>query len=77
MAIIGVTTLLTFSCKKPPGEVQTIFPIGELGPAEHFTGKAWHYAMVANDTNYNTLVGNVYFEPGPEATGTGTQPVKS
>ena len=27
-------------------------------------GKAWHTALVANDTVYNTLVGNVYFEPG-------------
>lgn len=41
-----------------------IFPKGEPGPGENFTGKAWNYGLVANDTTYNTLVGNVYFEPG-------------
>ena len=44
--------------------VQAIFPKGNLGPAENFTGKAWNFGLVANDTMYNTLVGNVYFEPG-------------
>ncbi len=43
---------------------QAIFPKGELGPAENFTGKAWNFGLVANDTMYNTVVGNVYFEPG-------------
>lgn len=38
--------------------------MGELGPAKYFTGKAWNYGLVADDTVYNTLVGNVYFEPG-------------
>lgn len=45
-------------------EVQSIFPKGEKGPAENFTGKAWATGLVANDATYNTLVGNVYFEPG-------------
>lgn len=45
-------------------KTQAIFPKGELGPAENFTGKAWNTGLVANDTTYNTLVGNVYFEPG-------------
>lgn len=45
-------------------EVQSIFPKGELGPAENFTGKAWNTGLVANDTMYNTVVGNVYFERG-------------
>jgi quercetin dioxygenase-like cupin family protein len=43
---------------------QAIFPKGELGSAENFTGKAWNIGLVANDTTFNTLVGNVYFEPG-------------
>jgi quercetin dioxygenase-like cupin family protein len=43
---------------------QAIFPKGELGSAENFTGKAWNIGLVANDTVYNTVVGNVYFEPG-------------
>src|SRR3954447_20305749 len=45
-------------------ETQSIFPKGELGPAENFTGKAWNTPLVANDSTYNTVVGNVYFEPG-------------
>ena len=45
-------------------EGQAIFPKGELGPAANFTGKAWAYGLVADDSLYNTLVGNVYFEPG-------------
>jgi quercetin dioxygenase-like cupin family protein len=69
--ITAITSLalLTSSCvenkseNKQP-EVQAIFPKGELGPAENFTGKAWHTALVANDSIYNTLIGNVYFEPG-------------
>jgi quercetin dioxygenase-like cupin family protein len=43
---------------------QAIFPKGQLGPAENFTGKAWNIGLVENDTVYNTVVGNVYFEPG-------------
>jgi len=45
-------------------EPQAIFPKGELGPAEKFTGKAWNIGLVPNDSMYNTVVGNVYFEPG-------------
>jgi quercetin dioxygenase-like cupin family protein len=41
---------------------ETIFPKGELGPATNFTGKAYNFGLVANDSTYNTLVGNVYFE---------------
>ena len=58
------------SCKEQTGmktdktELHAIFPKGEAGPAENFTGKAWNYGLVANDSTYNTLVGNVYFEPG-------------
>ena len=43
---------------------QAIFPKGELGPSENFTGNAWNTALVANDSTYNTVIGNVYFEPG-------------
>ena len=41
---------------------ESIFPKGELGPATNFTGKAYNFGLVANDSTYNTLVGNVYFE---------------
>ena len=66
---IASVALLTTSCKENKSEnketeLQAIFPKGELGPAENFTGNAWNIGLVANDTMYNTLVGNVYFEPG-------------
>ena len=50
--------------KKGENTLQTIFPKGDLGAAENFTGNAWNMGLVANDSIYNTVVGNVYFEPG-------------
>ena len=66
---IASLALLTTSCmenksKKEESELQAIFPKGKLGAAENFTGNAWSTGLVANDTTYNTVVGNVYFEPG-------------
>jgi quercetin dioxygenase-like cupin family protein len=68
--IITFVTFLSVGCKEKSGvntnqgKLEAIFPKGELGPAENFTGNAWASALVANDSIYNTLVGNVYFEPG-------------
>lgn len=45
-------------------ERNAIFPKGEKGAAENFTGNAWAAPLVDNDSIYNTVVGNVYFEPG-------------
>ena len=45
-------------------ELQFVFPKGTLGPSENFTGNAWATPLVASDSIYNTVVGNVYFEPG-------------
>ena len=45
-------------------EPQFIFPKGTLGSVENFTGNAWATPLVASDSIYNTVVGNVYFEPG-------------
>lgn len=45
-------------------ELAEIFPLGNLGPAENFTGKAYNYGLVPADSSLTTLVGNVYFEPG-------------
>ena len=61
--------LLTISCMENKSgtngsELQAIFPKGEKGPAENFTGNAWNTPLVANDSTYNTVIGNVYFEPG-------------
>ena len=50
--------------KKDSTGIQAIFPKGEKGPAENFTGNAWNTGLVPNDTTYNTIIGNVYFEPG-------------
>jgi len=41
-----------------------IFPRGEPGPASNFTGKAYNFGLLPNDSTYHTLVGNVYFEKG-------------
>jgi len=72
LLITAVTSLvlLTTNCiaqttsKTDKNELKFIFPKGESGPAENFTGKAWAIGLVDNDTVYNTVVGNVYFEPG-------------
>lgn len=70
IAVFAIVTLFSISCNNQvkqqvvSSDLNDIFPKGELGPAENFTGKAWAYSMVPNDTTYNTLVGNVYFEPG-------------
>jgi quercetin dioxygenase-like cupin family protein len=71
LLMIAVTSmaLLTISCEenksnKEGNELQAIFPKGEPGPAEHFTGRAWNIGLVTDDTVYHTIVGNVYFEPG-------------
>lgn len=45
-------------------ELEAIFPKGEVGSKDFFTGSAYPTALVDSDTTYNTLVGNVYFEPG-------------
>src|SRR4051812_8992595 len=66
---VAFLALLTISCMENKSEnkvaaLHAIFPKGEKGPAENFTGNAWNTGLVANDTTYNTVVGNVYFEPG-------------
>jgi quercetin dioxygenase-like cupin family protein len=69
ISAIASLALLTASCneqtsKKEDKEQNAIFPKGSLGPAENFTGNAWNIPLVANDSTYNTVIGNVYFEPG-------------
>lgn len=66
---IASLALLTISCmenksNKESNELGAIFPKGEKGPAENFTGNVWNTSLVANDSTYNTVIGNVYFEPG-------------
>lgn len=70
IAVFACCTLLAIHCTRQNGEqasegkVQAIFPDGQPGSAENFTGKAYHFGLVPSDSTYNTLVGNVYFEPG-------------
>ncbi|WP_421879121.1 cupin domain-containing protein [Marinoscillum sp.] len=45
-------------------KVDFIFPKGNRGPENLFTGNAFNYSLVGIDSTYTTLVGNVYFEPG-------------
>ncbi|RIV41861.1 cupin domain-containing protein [Flagellimonas pelagia] len=45
-------------------ELDFIFPKGNLGPKELFTGNAYNIGLVDIDDVYTTAVGNVYFEPG-------------
>lgn len=59
-----ITSCMENSSENKVAELQAIFTKGELGPAENFTGNAWNTPLVANDGTYNTVVGNVYFEPG-------------
>jgi quercetin dioxygenase-like cupin family protein len=68
--LFGFIVLFAVSCKEraleqtKEMETKAIFPKGTLGPSENFTGKAWNIGLVASDSIYNTVVGNVYFEPG-------------
>ena len=69
LAIISTTMLI--SCNQNKENVRTdkselteIFPKGEKGSNDSFTGNAYPTALVDADSIYKTLVGNVYFEPG-------------
>ncbi|WP_231460068.1 MULTISPECIES: cupin domain-containing protein [unclassified Pedobacter] len=50
--------------KTDKNKLAEIFPKGEKGSSETFTGNAYPTALVEADSVYNTIVGNVYFEPG-------------
>ena len=45
-------------------DMPAIFPKGQQGPAENFTGTVWNHGLVENDSTYTTVVGNVHFEAG-------------
>ncbi len=44
--------------------LNAIFPKGEKGSKEFFTGNAYPIGLVEADSIHTTLAGNVYFEPG-------------
>lgn len=71
IALAIFTSAMLMSCNQNEENMQTdknqlteIFPKGEAGSQDLFTGKAYPTALVDADSIYNTLVGNVYFEPG-------------
>jgi quercetin dioxygenase-like cupin family protein len=70
LMILISMVLLTTSCvenkqeTKTSVELEAIFPQGQKGPSDLFTGNAYNYGLVSMDSIFTTLVGNVYFEPG-------------
>ena len=75
LIVIAFLTAVGFSCESSTSEkpseapqekaaLNAIFPQGQKGPAELFTGNAYNYGLVPPDSTFTTLVGNVYFEPG-------------
>lgn len=64
LMLLSINSSAQISSKTDQNNRNFIFPKGELGPADNFTGKAWNIGLVENDSVYNTVVGNVYFEPG-------------
>lgn len=67
-----ISSLTILSCnnqnqekmKTDRNELNEIFAKGEKGTNDLFTGNAYPTPLVDADSIYNTLVGNVYFEPG-------------
>jgi quercetin dioxygenase-like cupin family protein len=59
----SLTSCIKFTSTKER-KLGVIFPEGSLAPTENFTGNAWTKTLLTNDSTYNTIVGNVYFEPG-------------
>jgi len=64
LMLLSINSNAQITSKADQNNPNFIFPKGELGPADNFTGKAWNIGLVENDSVYNTVVGNVYFEPG-------------
>jgi quercetin dioxygenase-like cupin family protein len=42
----------------------TVFPKGDNASPDYFTGTVWVKNLVPADDTFNTLIGNVVFEPG-------------
>ncbi|WP_253929850.1 cupin domain-containing protein [Lewinella sp. W8] len=71
----GLMVLLLYACAPTsPDEptestaeentLQAIFPRGQKGSEDLFKGNAYHHGLIAPDSIFTTLAGNVYFEPG-------------
>ncbi len=68
-----ITYVLTSACNNNQNqermetdktELEAIFPQGEKGSVDLFTGNAHNIGLVEADSIFTTAVGNVYFEPG-------------
>lgn len=64
LMLLSINSSAQISSKADQNNRNFIFSKGEPGAADNFTGKAWNIGLVENDSVYNTVVGNVYFEPG-------------
>lgn len=64
LMLLSINSSAQISSKTDQNNLNLIFPKGEPGAADNFTGKAWNIGLVENDSVYNTVVGNVYFDPG-------------
>ena len=71
ITFVLITSMMVMSCNQneekmenTKNEFEGIFPKGEKGSKEFFTGNAYPTGLVEADSVYNTLIGNVYFEPG-------------
>lgn len=68
IALAIITSIIVMPCNQnkenTKHELEAIFPKGTVGSKDLFTGNAYHFGLVDADTIYNTVVGNVYFEPG-------------
>lgn len=69
--ILVITSVVAVSCNnknqekmKNDKELNTIFPKGQKGSKDLFTGNAYNIGLVDSDSTFTTAVGNVYFEPG-------------
>ncbi|KQT18498.1 cupin [Chryseobacterium sp. Leaf404] len=71
-SVIAVLAMTILSCNNKnqekmetnKSELTEIFPKGEKGSSENFTGNAYNIGLVDADSLLTTAVGNVYFEPG-------------
>lgn len=68
-ALSGIFTLiialsLVAHASAQESESDRIFPKGEPGPDQFFTGNVWVTGLIENDDLFTTLGGNVEFEAG-------------
>ncbi|KAA8473647.1 quercetin dioxygenase-like cupin family protein [Arcticibacter tournemirensis] len=71
VALIFIGCLPAAACDNNQNKMETdkkeltaIFPQGEKGPEDLYTGNAYNTGLVDADSIFTTAVGNVYFEPG-------------